>query len=60
MSRPSANGEFALTARRAGSHGPIRSMIATPSSSFSIPTWTCIPQVPAWRAISAYRTNMSS
>ena len=53
MSRPSAYGELALTARRAGSQGPIRSMTPTPSSSLSIATWTCIPQVPEWRAISA-------
>ncbi|WP_278260278.1 hypothetical protein [Nocardioides convexus] len=50
MSRPSWKGEFALMARSTGSHGRRASSTRTPSSSEEIPTWTCIPQVPAGRA----------
>ena len=37
-------------ASRTGSHGEIRSMQVTPSSSDSMATWTCIPHVVPRRA----------
>ena len=59
MSRPSQNGEFALIARITGSQGASRSMTRTPSSSESMPTCTCIPQVPPVRAIAPNLSTMS-
>ena len=51
MSSPSLNGELPAIATRAGSHGAIRSITATPSSSESTATCTCMPQVPPYVAI---------